>query len=188
VNTTSRARLDLPSPVYESFSFHHGAALRALITIIHKAIFLISFASLCLPLFVGCSAAASNTATEYSFVTLAKGSQSGVRERKFVVIKSESDWQALWASHSSLSIPPQKPPLVDFRTEMIVAVFAGEKSTGGYSIEITRVQEDTFKHALEVIVHESKPPPGAMVIQALSQPYHIIKLTRIELPVSFVFQ
>jgi hypothetical protein len=119
---------------------------------------------------------------------LGKGSQSGVRERKFVVIKSESDWKALWNSHASLSVPPKKPPLVDFQTEMIVAVFSGEKSTGGYSIEITRIEEDSTKHALEVIVHESKPPSGAMVIQALTQPYHIVKLTRIELPVAFVFQ
>ncbi|MGE5306680.1 MAG: protease complex subunit PrcB family protein [Alphaproteobacteria bacterium] len=187
VNTVIPARLDLPSSVYRFFLFR-PAALRALIAIIHKAIFLISFVSLCLPIFVDCSAEALNTATEYPFVTLAKGSQSGVRERKFVVIKSESDWQALWSTHASLSVPPKKPPLVDFQTEMIVAVFAGEKSTGGYSIEITRIQEDTTKHALEFIVHESKPPPGAMVIQALTQPYHIVKLARIELPVTFVFQ
>jgi hypothetical protein len=188
MNTTSPARLDLPSRVYEHFSFRHGSMLRASITIIHKAIFLISFASLCLQLFAGWFAEASNTATEYSFVTLAKGSQSGVRERKLVVIRSESDWQALWNTHASLSVTPKKLPLVDFQTEMIIAVFSGEKLTGGYGIEITRIQEESTKHTLEAVVHESKPPPGAMVIQALTQPYHIVKLTRNELPVTFVFQ
>jgi hypothetical protein len=153
-----------------------------------QALFLVLFTLPLSALCVGCSAAASNTATGYSFVTLGKGSQSGVRERKFVVIKSESNWQALWNSHVSMSVPPKQPPVVDFQTEMIVAVFSGEKSTGGYSIEISRIQEDSSKHALEVIVHERKPPAGAMVIQALTQPYHIVKLTRIELPVAFVYQ
>jgi len=111
-----------------------------------------------------------------------------VRERKLVVIKNENDWKALWNSHASLLLPPKEPPLVDFQTEMIVAVFSGEKPTGGYSIEITRIQEDSTNHVLEAVVHESNPPPGAMVIQALTQPHHIVKLTRVELPVTFVFQ
>jgi hypothetical protein len=139
-------------------------------------------------LFVGCSAAASNSATGYSFVTLGKGSQSGVRERKFVVVKGEDDWKALWNSHTSISVPPKEPPLADFYTEMIVAVFSGEKATGGYGIEITRIEEDSAKQALNVFVHESNPPPGTMVTQVLTQPHHIVKLTRIELPITFVFQ
>ena len=187
MNTSSSAHLDPPSPVCRFFSFHK-ALTRPALRRNHQAVVLNLLTPLLFALFVGCSAAASKIATEYSVVTLGKGSQSGVRERKFVVIKSESDWKALWNSHASVSVPPKERLLVDFQTEMIVAVFSGEKSTGGYSIQISRIQEDSTKHALEVIVHESKPPPGAMVIQALTQPYHIVKLTRIDLPVTFVFQ
>ena len=111
-----------------------------------------------------------------------------MRERKLVVIKNENDWKALWNSHASLLLPPKEPPLVDFQTEMIVAVFSGEKGTGGYGIEITRIEEDSAKHVVQVFVRESKPPAGAIVVQALSQPCHIVKLTRVELPVTFVFQ
>ncbi len=137
---------------------------------------------------VGCSIAAASNTPGQSFSTLDRGSQSGVRERKFVVIKNENDWKALWISHASLSMPPKAMPPVDFQTEMIVAVFSGEEPTGGYSIEITAIREDSTKHALEVVVHESKPPPGVMVIQALTQPYHIVKLKQTQLPVTFLFQ
>lgn len=187
VNTISSARLDLPSPVYRFVSFHKALTRRALRRN-REAVVLRLFTPLLFVFFVGCSAAASNSATGYSFVTLSKGSQSGVRERKLVVIKNENDWKALWNSHASLLLPPKEPPLVDFQTEMIVAVFSGEKPTGGYSIEITGIQKDSAKHVVQVFVRESKPPAGAIVVQALSQPYHIVKLTRVELPVTFVFQ
>ena len=187
VNTTGPARLDPLSPVCRFFSFHKAITRRALSRnrqpVVNKLLILLLFASL-----VGCSAAAPNSAIEYSFVTLGKGSQSGVRERKFVVIKNENDWKALWTSHTSLSVPPRAMPPADFQTEMIVAVFSGEKPTGGYSIEITGIREDSIKHALEVVVHESNPSRDAMVTQVLTQPYHIVKLRQIQLPVTFVFR
>lgn len=187
MNTNSSAYPDPPSPIRRFFSFHKGLTRPGLCRN-RQAVVLELLTPLLFAFFAGCSATASDTAGRYAFATLGKGSQSGVRERKFVVIKNENDWTALWKSHASPSLPPKEPPLVDFQTEMIVAVFSGEKPTGGYSIEITRISEDTTKHALEVFVRESKPPPGAMVIQALTQPYHIVKLTRIELPVSFVIR
>lgn len=187
MNTSSSAHLDPPSPVRRFFAIHKASSRPAsrrncaavVLTLLTPLLFAFS---------AGCSAKASDTAAAYPFTTLGKGSQSGVRERKLVAIKSENDWKALWKAHASPSLPPKEPPLVDFQTEMIVAVFSGEKPTGGYSIEITRIEENPTKHTLEVLVRESKPPPGAMVIQALTQPYHIVKLTRTELAISFVFQ
>ena len=62
-----------------------------------------------------------------SFANLDKGSRSGLRERKFVVIKTANEWKELWSSHVLGSIPPKALPSVDFQTEMIVAVFLGEE-------------------------------------------------------------
>lgn len=187
VNTTSSVELELPSPACRILSFHKDAARLAL-SISRQAVFLLLFTSLLSALFVGCSVAATSNATGYSFSTLDRGSQSGVRERKLVVIKNENDWKALWTSHTSLSVPLKAMPPADFQTEMIVAVFSGEKPTGGYSIEITGIREDSTKHALEVVVHESNPSRDAMVTQVLTQPYHIVKLRQIQLPVTFVFR
>lgn len=187
MNTSSSAHLDPPSPVCRFFSFHK-ALTRPALRRNHQAVVLKLLTPLLFALFVGCSAAASNTATEYSVVTLGKGSQSGVRERKFVVIKSDSEWKALWISHESLAPPPKETPPVDFQTEIVVAVFSGEKRTGGYGIEITGIEEDSTKHVVQVFVRESKPPTGAIMTQNLTHPYHIVKVTRSELPVTFAFQ
>ncbi len=187
VNTTSSADLELPSPACRILLFHKRAARLAL-SISRQAVFLLLFTSLLSALLVGCSVAATSSATGYSFATLDRGSQSGLRVRKFVVIKNENDWKALWTSHTSLSVPPRTMPPADFQTEMIVAVFSGEKSTGGFGIEITRIEEDSTKHALKVLVRESTPPTGAIVTQSLTQPYRIIKLRQMDLPVTFVFQ
>jgi len=69
---------------------------------------------------------------------------------------------------------------------MIVAVFLGEKPTGGYKVEITAIEEDRGKGRLRVVVRERKPPAGAMVIQALTQPYHIVRVKKIDLTTTFV--
>ena len=61
---------------------------------------------------------------------------------------------------------------------MVVALFLGQKSTGGYSVEITRAELDGSN--LRFYYRERNPPPGAMLTQALTQPYHLVRLSRSE--------
>ena len=48
---------------------------------------------------------------------------------------------------------------------------------------ITRVEEDSGN--LNFYFLEARPPPNAMVMQALTQPYHIVKTKKVDLPVVF---
>jgi hypothetical protein len=132
-------------------------------------------------------ASGTMAAEQAPFVTLDKGFSSGIRERKFVVAKTEQEWQDLWRAHGAKVSPPKEPPSVDFEKEMVVAVFLGERHSGGYRIEIVRIEEDLQNRQLTVGWRETKPPPGAMTIQALTQPYQIVKLKTSEFPVAFVF-
>jgi PrcB C-terminal len=134
------------------------------------------------------SAANMRAVEQISFVNIDKGFRSGVRERKFVVIETVNEWSELWNSHVSGSIPPKAPPSIDFQTEMIVAVFSGEKMTGGYDVEIIKIEEAHQTHVLSVTIRDSKPPPDALVSQALTQPFHIVKLKKVELAVTFVLE
>jgi hypothetical protein len=59
---------------------------------------------------------------------------------------------------------------------MVVAVFLGEKPTGGYAIEITRAAKTD--RGIEVGYTEQTPAPGAMTIQALTQPFHIVRIPK----------
>jgi len=121
-----------------------------------------------------------------SFSTVDKGFRSGIKERELVIIKSEKEWGDLWRLHKGAFPPEQYIPRVDFKQEMIVGVFSGEKKTGGYGIEITKIEENRDKGELIVFFLETQPPPKAMVTQALTQPYHIVKIRRIDLLVKFV--
>jgi hypothetical protein len=120
-----------------------------------------------------------------SFSTIDKGFRSGIKERKLVTIKSEKEWENLWLLHKAPFAPERQIPLIDLRQEMIVAVFSGEKKTGGYGIEITKIEETREKGEVIVFFLETQPPSKAMVTQALTQPYHIVKTGRTNFKVKF---
>jgi len=116
--------------------------------------------------------------TQVPFKTIAKGYRSGVREPLQTVVGNQTDWQSLWKRHTSIGITPAPPPSVDFDREMVVGVFAGEKPTGGYDVEIINAEQTDS--AVTVHYREKSPPPGSIVTQALTQPFHLIRLARNE--------
>jgi hypothetical protein len=135
----------------------------------------------------GCVAAFASSG-EIPFVTVDKGAISGIREPTFVSVLTDADWQELWHRHDAAKLPPRPLPRVDFTAEMVVAVFAGEKSTGGHAIEIARVEEQESPHELRVFYRQSAPSPGGVVLQALTQPFHFVRMKRVVAPVAFIAQ
>ena len=71
---------------------------------------------------------------------------------------------------------PALAPIVDFDREMVVGIFLGEKSTGGYEVEIVRAERRDS--SLYFYYREESPPPNAMVTQALTQPFHLVRITK----------
>ena len=90
------------------------------------------------------------------------------------------------ASPKGTLLPEQHVPRVDFIQEMVIAVFSGKKRTGGYGVDLTRIEENLEKGKLEVFFLETHPSPKSMVIQALTQPYAIVKLKKVDIPVVFI--
>ena len=133
------------------------------------------------------SASAAEPARLVPFNTLLKGNHSGIRERQFLIIRSRAEWEHLWRSHSSSNLPKQELPTVDFDKESILALFSGEKRTGGYAIEVAKVKEDPQATQLKVFYRETVPPRNGIVTQELTQPFCIIKLAwNADAPVVFV--
>lgn len=109
------------------------------------------------------------------FQTLDKGNVSGHKIRKVgSVITTQEDWGALWELHQSARAPQDRMPLpsIDFEHQTVIAVFQGEKTTGGYEITITEIKGQPF----EVFVEEVNPDPNCLLQQSLTQPYHIVKV------------
>jgi hypothetical protein len=132
-----------------------------------------------------CSAAQPAGGQTVSFTFIDQGSQSRVRKRKSLVIKSAEEWENLLQTYRRPHDSVQSGAPIDFDREMVIAVFMDEKPSGGYGIAITGITARYEKQQLRITIRERNPPPNVFSTQALTQPYHIIKLAKIELPIVF---
>ena len=99
------------------------------------------------------------------------------------VVTNQRDWEAVWSIMHGGVEPKPETPAIDFAGHMVIAVFMGERATGGYRTRITKI-EDHDKRV--VSVQESRPPPDAMTIQALTSPYHVVVVPKTDKAVEFV--
>jgi len=116
--------------------------------------------------------------------TIQKGNFSDIREPLQVIVRTQEAWEDLWKRHTSIQSPRSPLPTINFATEMVVGLFAGEKTTGGYDVELTRAELKDSN--LYIYFAEKTPIPGGMAIQALTQPFHLAKLAKHDAAVIFV--
>lgn len=129
------------------------------------------------------SCAAQDRATTVPFDTLARGTSSGITEARRDTIRDGNAFAALWQRHAAAFSPPPALPAVDFTRDMVIAVWLGQRPTGGHAIEIVRLVETPEN--LRVETERRTPPPGALVTQALTQPFHLIRARATHKPVTF---
>jgi len=112
---------------------------------------------------------------------LARGSFGPCTAARREVVRDPAAWSRAWAE-----VQPTRaaPPPVDFAGQMAVVACLGERRSGGYAIEVVAVE--VAAEELIVTVRETAPPPGAMTTQALTQPYHAVRVARTALPVRWV--
>jgi len=101
------------------------------------------------------------------------------KEAESLVIKNLRNWTELWNSLGHSALPPE----INFDEWMILAVFQGEKSTGGYSIEINKITEK--ENAIEISVIETSPGRGCMVTLAFTSPFQVVKVQKSDKEVVF---
>ncbi len=113
-----------------------------------------------------------------------KGNYSGIEEPRRLVVTDEKTWANLWQTVHSAKIPTPLIPNVDFNRHMVVAAFMGRKPTSGYSVQITKVV--ARYNEVQVFVKETSPPPNAILLQVITQPYHIVVVPKVNGSVVFV--
>eukprot|EP00591_Stephanopyxis_turris_P001215 CAMPEP_0195524310 /NCGR_PEP_ID=MMETSP0794_2-20130614/24047_1 /TAXON_ID=515487 /ORGANISM="Stephanopyxis turris, Strain CCMP 815" /LENGTH=200 /DNA_ID=CAMNT_0040654497 /DNA_START=145 /DNA_END=747 /DNA_ORIENTATION=- len=110
------------------------------------------------------------------FVTIEEGQFSGIEEEFTEVFRSHADFESFWSKHGGIASPSPSCPEVDFESNMVIGVFGGTKNTGGYSVEVSSVEETETE---AIVKYQTKcPPPGGMTIMALTQPYHIVRVAK----------
>lgn len=108
---------------------------------------------------------------------LAQGSQAlGAAGPGYVMVTNRDELLTLWnrAHGSQLTVPPL--PDVDFSRETVLAVFLGQKPTGGYGAEVRGIVEEDRELFVDLVV--SEPAPGAITTQALTSPWVMIRVLR----------
>ncbi len=94
------------------------------------------------------------------------GTYCSKKEPEVITVDSQSGWEDVWKMTSG-----DPAPEVDFSKYGVVAVFAGEKNTGGYSVEFL---EPVTRDGKKIIPYRIKSPGESFfVIQSLTQPYHL---------------
>ena len=101
------------------------------------------------------------------FEVLKEESYQGKEQKSYDVIKNEASLKALYQSINDENIPK-----IDFSKQRVVALFLGQRNSGGFAIKVKEVSEKNNK--TYITVDETKPE--GMATMAITNPYTIVKI------------
>ncbi|VAW97102.1 hypothetical protein MNBD_GAMMA23-1262 [hydrothermal vent metagenome] len=116
-----------------------------------------------------------------NFNVIANGQHSNISLARQLVVKNKSDWQHLWDIHSGNK--KQQRPRINFDDDMVIAIFAGQQPSGGYTLGVSRLKK--LDDNLTVLVTFKEPPQDGVVSLALTQPYIFISTAKVDGKVIF---
>jgi hypothetical protein len=93
--------------------------------------------------------------------------RTGIGESRRLVIRDANAWAEFW---SELGIGEQ--PGVDFTQNVVVAVAAGQRPSGGYEIAVDRIRQANGELTVEVV--ETAPGPNCMNTAPSTQPVDVV--------------
>ncbi|HSK75044.1 MAG TPA: hypothetical protein VLQ45_01185 [Thermoanaerobaculia bacterium] len=96
-------------------------------------------------------------------------------------VRDEAAWTALWAKLREGTALPEEPPVVDFRTDMVIAA-AMETPGCVAKVTIRKIVQESGGLAVDLL--EAPPAPNCVCITS-ERPLHIVRLPRAEGPVRF---
>jgi len=108
---------------------------------------------------------------------------SGLVNGTDLVIADSQSWATTWAQLIRGVGPPPALPAVDFRTERVVLVALGQRSTGGYDIRIDSVVQ--FQRGSVTYVTATSPGNRCVTTQALTQPVDVMRVPQELEPMAF---
>lgn len=103
------------------------------------------------------------------FEVLNESEYQGKEAPAFEIITDEASLKALYQLVNIEDVPK-----VDFTKQQVVAVFMGQRNTGGHAIKISNVTEKDNK--IYVNVEKISPQSGQGVTMAITNPYSIARV------------
>lgn len=119
------------------------------------------------------SAAWAGGSEVVAFTSIDTGTTSGIEDKTEWLIRTDEEWKTFWSKHKANELPPTQAPRVNFKKEMVIAVFSGTKPSGGFSAKVAHVSSGDESITADAVLN--KPKPGSINSQMMTQPYDIVK-------------
>ncbi len=126
---------------------------------------------------------------ENKIINLYEGNLGGAGSEGFkkenLVIQSEEDWKMFTEKLNSVNkISNYFDSKIDFSKKSAIIAVDHVRSSGGFSIKLTKANEE--KESLEFNVITKGPKPTDMVASVMTQPIHIILIDKTNKKIIFV--
>jgi hypothetical protein len=129
--------------------------------------------------------AARPTVIDTSWDVLASGNQAaGGEEAEYLIARSPEGLLTLWNRAYGTQLSPPPLPAIDFRRESVIAIFSGQRPTGGYSLNVQDVRLEDGGLIIDIV--QTRPAPDAMVTQVLTHPWAMVRVSRPDLNVAWI--
>jgi PrcB C-terminal len=109
------------------------------------------------------------SAAEVPIRRIGQWTHTGINEKRRLVIRDANGWAAFWSE-----LGTGDRPAVDFTRDLVVAVAAGQQSSGGHEIAVEKVSQSNGELRIEVV--ETSPGPNCITTSALTQPVDVVVL------------
>ncbi|MFZ1074957.1 MAG: protease complex subunit PrcB family protein [Minisyncoccia bacterium] len=117
------------------------------------------------------------TATAVPFVPIVEGSNSKVTTRTNYLITSSDQLQKLWGLIDATGTPPP----IDFSSQNVLAVFAGQEPTTGYAVAVSKVV-DSNNRVVSVTIQQ--PDSACQPKAQPTAPYELVTVPATTLPLT----
>jgi hypothetical protein len=99
--------------------------------------------------------------------------RTGINEARRLLIRDANSWAEFW---SELGLGDR--PAIDFSKDVVIAVAAGQRPTGGHEIAVKQVTLSEEEVAIKVT--EVRPGPDCVTTTSLTQPVDVVVVPRVD--------
>lgn len=97
------------------------------------------------------------------------------------VIENKKDWDLLEEKMNSINDQRIKMDPVNYKSEMVIALFSDVINSGGHSIAI----KDITKKDNKIIINVEELSPSGLATSVMTQPYYIAKIPKTDKTIEF---
>ncbi len=109
------------------------------------------------------------------FRTILSGTSSAAETAAVFLVENNDQWRKTWRLATGKIEPAPDLPEVDFKANVVIAAFMGQKSSSGHRIEIARIIKSG--RSLKVfIIHRSSTQ--GMLLPVLTSPFHLVSIPK----------